>query len=122
MAWRRDGSRLTATGIAYDGQAIYVLDNGVAAKIPWAAVREWRWNIEGYSETRLIGGTAEQRLRNNVHNHDQKIDALSRSGFFVAVADVDKPEWQFTSADETVLRKWHEIFTQINEGRLAVSA
>jgi hypothetical protein len=121
VAWNKDPTRLTGTGIAYTAKAIYILDNGMAAEIPWSAIREWRWRIEGYSQTRLIGGNTGQRIENDVINTNAKVVARTMSGFFVLVSNINKPEWQFTSANETTLKKWNEIFTQINEGRLEIA-
>jgi hypothetical protein len=103
---------LVGTGIAYGGGCVYIMNDGEIARIPWALVRSWRWSIEGYSTTEFVGKVEfVDRLR--AYNIDE-IDMLSarnRSGFFVTVADVEKPVWQFTEWNKAVLEKWDEIFT-----------
>jgi hypothetical protein len=110
------------TGIACDGECILVMDQGEVALIPWADVRSWEWRLEGYNRTQAIGGilnphTASIALQNAV----DKQAAAVESGFFVRVADIDKPVWHFQSTDRRTLERWQEIFEQMNEGRLAAA-
>ena len=113
-------ANLTPTGLATDGANIYVMDDGVGAKIPWAQVRNWGWSTNDapvrYGRTGLGG------LQDDVANKEAAVDAYKNSGFFVSVADVEKPEWQFMTSDEALLKKWMEIFTQIDEGALPQTA
>lgn len=120
--------RACGTGMAYDGRYIYVLDDGEIARIPWSCVRSWQWSIEGHNTIELFTqgvpmalGTSMQIQANNA-NMTASAAAYRDSGFFVTVADVDKPVWQFRTTDEKVLRRWGEIFAQIKEGRLSVAS
>ncbi|HST74887.1 MAG TPA: DUF4755 domain-containing protein [Acetobacteraceae bacterium] len=110
---------LAGTGIAWDGQRLYILDAGEVARIPVSAIRSWTWQIASASSTKLYG-TANLAMQLGVFKENRRniVDARKQSGFFVTVADVDKPRWQFATTDETTLRRWEEILTQVQEGRL----
>ena len=112
-----------ATGMAWDGLHIYIVDDGEVAKVPWNAIRTWSWKIEGFGTSRLIGANgpagAVAQAQNNAINANASAAAKRESGFFIEVADVDRPVMQFRTDDEKVLRRWQEIMTQINEGTLA---
>ena len=114
---RQGADRLTPTGIATDGANIYVMDDGVGAKIPWDKVRNWSWQTE--EAPIRYGRKGFGALEDGVANQQSELNAYLSSGFFVTVADVDKPEWQFMTKDQTLLKKWMEIFTQIDEGAFA---
>lgn len=121
------GNVCWATGIAWDGQFLYVLDKGVGARIPLSAVREWRWsaNRAGTSGWFAVGGAAQA-----MHAQNVALDADARNrqlvnagnGLFLSVRDVDKPTWQFQTSDETALRKWAEILNQAFERQAAASS
>lgn len=120
---------MNGSGIAFDGRYIYVMDDGEIGKIPWSAVREWRWSIEGYDRTEVfaagnvpIGQKLNAQVQANAANIRASAQAKAASGFFLTVADVDKQVWQFTCWDESTLLRWMEIFRQIKEGRLAVAS
>ena len=117
--------KAAGTGMAYDGQYLFIMDDGVVARIPWAAVRNWTWRIEGYSTNKLLdanrAATANARLQNNVGNANASAEAKRNSGFFVEVADIEQPQWQFRTDNEQLLRRWDEILTQIKEGKLATA-
>ena len=114
------GSACWATGIAWDGQFLYVLDKGVGARIPLSAVREWRWsaNRAGTSRWFSVGGAAQAMQAQN-----EALDADARNrqtvnagnGLFLSVRSVDRPVWQFQTSDEAVLRRWAEILNQVFE-------
>jgi hypothetical protein len=52
-ASRSHAGCVVGTGIAYDGQNIYILDDGEIGKIPWKLVRSWQWSIEGYDSVKV---------------------------------------------------------------------
>ena len=111
---------VTASGLAFDpaSKTTYVLDRGRAAEIPWSAIRRWRWVIEGYGTVMAITMNPGVSQGVAAHNMDSRAAAARASGFFIECADVDYPEWQFQCTDRAKLTRWHEIFTQANEGRL----
>ncbi len=118
---RHGGKKITGTGIAYGKGIVYVMDHGIAARIPWADVRNWRWSIEGYDQTQIYGGGAAatgMHFQAAANNQNARLRAGLSSGFFVKVADIDHPEWQFMCTDEALLKRWMEIFKQRNEGRI----
>ena len=59
---------ITGTGLAFDGESIFVLEDGECARIPWSAVRGWRWEIAGQTRTILYGGDAIQQVQVNEIN------------------------------------------------------
>ncbi len=115
-----------ATGAAYDGHWLYVIEEGTAARIPFSKVRKWRWNIETYKDPKLHvnvsvnGATPTPSLPDLLHREavDGWVRARLASGLTVQVADVGKPAWRFTTDDRRVLERWHEILTQMREGTL----
>ena len=122
---RRQG--VVATGLAYDGQQLFSIEESVAEPIAWADVRRFRWTIEAdrTAEVRVdvyapgvpvvpdLGARAAARA-------SRAAEAMTRSGVFLHVADVERPVRQFMTSDQAVLQKWYEILTQMKEGRLAV--
>jgi hypothetical protein len=119
VGWTQaNGKRgITGTGVAYADRMLYMLDSGVAAKIPLADIREWRWEIPGYDK--VIGyGDAGARTSAAFHTAIAKAAARANSGLFVSVKDVEHPEWHFRCSDKAVLDRWHEILTQASEGKL----
>ncbi|MEG3619773.1 DUF4755 domain-containing protein [Magnetovibrio sp. PR-2] len=111
---------LSPAGLATDGNNIFVLDDGVGAKIPWDHVRNWGWTTSDapvrYGRTGF-GGVEDVAV-----NQQEAVKAIQSSGFFVSVSDVEKPRWQFMTKDEDLLNKWMEIFTQIDEEAQAKTA
>lgn len=111
-----------ATGVAWDGQFLYVLDKGVGARIPLAAVREWRWSADraGTSGWFAVGGMVQAMQAQN-----EALDADARNrqavnagnGLFLSVRSVDRPVWQFQTSDEPTLRRWAEVLNQVFEGQ-----
>jgi hypothetical protein len=117
-----DGKSLVGTGMAWDGEHLYVLDAGEVARIALPAIRSWNWNIEAAAQTKLYGKrNAGTDLAVAADNMREAANARKQSGFFITVADIDKPLWKFTTRAEAVLRRWAEILTQINEGRLSAA-
>ncbi len=111
--------KLSAAGMAYADGRLYVLEEGVAAEIPWDMIRSWKWNIDGASQTELYGNAnMGTQLQVGAANQTARAIAHRASGFTVTTADVDKPEWRYQTTDEKVLKRWMEILTQMNEGRL----
>lgn len=112
-------SKVSASGMAYADGRLYILEEGVAAEIPWDEIRDWKWNIDGHSVTQLYGpndvGIALQVAQANAN---ARAVAHRASGFTITTADIDKPEWRFQTTDEKVLKKWMEILTQMKEGRI----
>jgi hypothetical protein len=109
------GKGITGTGVAYADGTVYMLDQGVGAKIPLADIRVWRWEIPGHD--RVIGYGSE-RVAAALHTAAAEAKARSNSGLFVSVKDVEHPEWHFRCDDKAVLDRWHEILTQASEGKL----
>lgn len=112
-------SNLSGSGIAYAGGRIFIVEEGLAAEIPWEDIRSWTWNVEGHNVTQVYGAsdfaTSFQVSNANVA---AKSTAERASGFTVTTASIDKPDWRFQTVDVTVLKRWMEIFNQMNEGRL----
>ena len=110
---------VSGSGIAYSDGRLYILDAGLAAEIPWSCVRNWRWKIAGRAGGFAMGRSA---VEVNMELAKQSADAAMRqhleSGFTIAVSNIDKPEWRFMTTNEVVLKRWEEILTQMNEGRL----
>jgi hypothetical protein len=112
-----EGGKIIGSGIAYADRTLYMMDKGIGAKIPWDEVREWRWEIPG-AETFLAVGNIRDRTAANLATGASKSSAALRSGLFVSISDVQKPEWKFRCQDEKVLKRWNEILTQVNEEKL----
>lgn len=113
---------LSGYGLAYDDSVVYMMEHGLAAKIPWSEVRKWSWNVDGYSTTAVYGGNLANNMSGNmaaaVNNANAKASAYRDSGFFVDVADIEHPRWQYMTIDKKLLTRWMEIFKQVNEGKL----
>jgi hypothetical protein len=108
----------TGTAIAYDNRTIYIMDRGVAAKIPFDSVRSWRWVVDGYQVTKLYGNfDSLTLLKNEFDSLRARVNAIRKSGLFITVANIEHPEWQFMTTDMVLLKKWMEIFRQVQEGR-----
>ena len=126
---------IIATGLAYDGVRLYAVEESIAEPIPWADVRRFSWTIQ-----------TDQAVPVDVHVHvhgvglhgaslpytgdfgaradaaaKRRAAAMTRSGFFLYVADVARPIRHFVTSDRAVLERWFEILTQMKEGRLPVA-
>lgn len=111
-------SEIAGSAIAWDGTSLYVVDGGLAGKIPWGLVREWSWRVEGVQKLSTVNNsTFEQQRRMAEVNQDRASAAYRGSGMFIEVADLEKSSWHFQSANAEVLKRWNEIMTQIGEGR-----
>ena len=123
---RRRG--VVATGLAYDGQRLFAIEESVAESIAWAEVRRFRWpiasdnvvdvpvdvHVPGAPAVPDLGARGDARAR-------RAAEAMTQSGFFLHVKDINRPVRQFMTNDRAVLEKWYEILTQMKEGRLAVA-
>ena len=110
---------MSAAGMAYAGGRLFVLEEGVAAELPWELIRSWKWRTEGASQTHLYGDVdIASQMQIGAANQNAQALAYRASGFIITTADIDKPEWHYQTDDEKVLKKWLEILTQMKEGRL----
>ncbi len=110
----------TCTGIAYSDGRLYIVDDGIAAELPWYKIRSWSWSIAGLNEVFTVGlSDLATNLAVNRRNIQAAGAQIKSSGFFVTVQDIDKPEWRFKTTDEAACMRWQEIITQMNEGGLA---
>lgn len=110
------------TGVAWDGQFLYVLDHGTGARIPLSMVREWRWtaNRAGTTGWAAAGNQVDVALAREqaaVQDVANRWRAEAGNGLFLSVRDVDRPTWQFQTSDEGVLRRWEELLRQAFEGQ-----
>ena len=124
---------IVATGLAYDGERLYVVEESMAEPIPWANVRRFRWTIQTDQavvvdvqvDVSISGGSllyihGDPGARAN-EAAKRRAAAMRRSGFFLYVADVARPVRHFVTSDRAVLERWFEILTQMKEGRLPVA-
>jgi hypothetical protein len=111
--------RFSGTGIALKEGKIYMMDSGMAAHIPWNFIRSWRYEIQGV-ERSLVGVTNYSGVLVPQYSENRE-EAYRGSGFFVTVADIEYPEWQFQTMNKNLAKKWLEIFNQINEGKIQAS-
>lgn len=120
---RQSDKTVCGTGIAYANQNVYIMDHGLCAKLELEDIRSWKWSIEGVSGGSVFvgGNPIETTINNSVSNIQHgmnKFAAWVQSGFFITVADINKPIWQFMTVDKNVLDKWMEIFDQWQEGKI----
>ncbi len=117
------------TGAAYDGSWLYIIEDGVCAQIPFALVRSWQWRIEAYKDPEIhVNVTVNGAHAGPALPDFARSTAVARgialaklaSGLTIQVADVGKPTWRFTTDNRAALERWHEILTQMREGKLAV--
>lgn len=117
-----DGFDICGSGLAYENGVVYIMEKGLAAKIPWADIRNWSWSIDGYDTTTVYGGSLSNNIAGNLQaameNQNCQAAAVRASGFFIEVADIDYPRWQYQTVDQKVLTRWMEIFKQANEGKI----
>ena len=113
--------QISGTGIAYVKGRLYVMDEGVAAEIPWPQIRSWTWNIVGWNSQE--GPSAHARDDTPmVMIHDNargRITAHRESGFTITTRDIQKSTWRFNTIDEKLCTKWMEVLHQMDEGALA---
>lgn len=105
----------TAQGIAYGDGVLYMMRNGVAAKIPLEDIRDWTWRIEGYARNKVYGNNLGLSLEVARDNRAAMRAAAFQSGFFVSVKDAQVPEWHFVSTDKNQLQRLDEMLTQAAE-------
>jgi hypothetical protein len=108
-------------GIAYKDRVVHLMTRGKVYSVPYSQVRTWEWKIRT-PETIEVHGVGMQATAAQASANDSNINAAVRafmqSGFFIQIADENNPMLQFHSSDESVLRKWQEIFNQIDEGKI----
>lgn len=121
---RRRG--VVASGLAYDGKFLYAIEESLAERIAWSQVRRFEWKIEADTATEVHvnvhapGAMHMPDLNAGAARISREAAAMRRSGFFLHVADVERPVRHFVTSNQAVLQKWFEILTQMKEGRLAV--
>lgn len=108
------------SGLAVDNGIVYLMEGGNAISVPWEKVRSWSSNIAGYEQiinttNPLIPGQVAEGMIINKTNTKARVEAINNSGFFVEIASIETPSWQFRTQDEKLLKKWYEIFNQLNE-------
>jgi hypothetical protein len=116
-----EDNKALVDGIAYKDNIVYLMTRGKVFSIPFSLIRKWEWKIRtaGTVEVHGVGvSTAAAQASANDSNINEAVKAFMQSGFFIQIADENNPMLQFHSYDEAVLRKWHEIFTQISEGKI----
>ncbi|MBP2315090.1 hypothetical protein J2852_004441 [Azospirillum soli] len=107
---------INASGFAVSRNRIIVIEKGVAAELPWSSIRSWNWKVSGYEQIRTFGPVGLiQGAQVDAVNRAQRDQAKAESGFFIQVADIEKPEWHVQTDDMKMLKKWHEIFLQLKE-------
>ena len=107
---------LAGSAIAWDGEALYIMDRGEAARIPLPLVREWRWEVTGAETLQTFGRVgAGMKLDVMEANMNASAAAYGTSGMFVTVADVGKPVWQFSTMEKGVLERWSEVLRQVTD-------
>jgi hypothetical protein len=108
-------------GIAYKDRVVHLMTRGKVYSVPYSQVRTWEWKIRT-PETVEVHGAGMQATAAQASANDSNINAAVRafmqSGFFIQIADENNPVLQFHSSDEAVLRRWQEIFNQIDEGKI----
>ena len=119
---------IVATGLAYDGERLYAIEESLAEPIAWKDIRRFRWAIEAdqavhvHVDVHAPGATPIPDFgARQMAQARRDAAALLRSGFFLEVADIDRPVRQFVTNDKAVLQRWYEILTQMKEGRLPVA-
>jgi hypothetical protein len=116
-----EDNKALVDGIAYKDKVVHLMTRGKVFSIPFSHIRKWEWKIRTPETVEIHGAglqaTAAQASAND-SNVNAAVKAFMQSGFFIQVADENNPVLQFHSYDEAVLRKWHEIFTQISEGKI----
>ena len=116
-----EDNKALVDGIAYKDKVVHLMTRGKVFSIPFSLIRQWEWKIRT-AETLEVHGAGIQatvaQASVNDSNVNAAVKAFMQSGFFIQIADENYPVLQFHSYDEAVLRKWHEIFTQISEGKI----
>jgi hypothetical protein len=102
---------MSGSAVAYADGHLFVMNQGLAAKIPLDKIQDYRWNVSEFMyDSSKPFPTPEQR--------DRTTQEYKESGLFIDVADIDHPSWQFNSVDEKVLKRWMEIIRQAKSGEL----
>ena len=119
---------IIATGLAYDGERLYAIEESIAEPIAWKDIRRFRWAIEAdqtvnvHVNVHAPGATHVPDFgARQIAQARRDAAAILQSGFFLEIADIDRPVRQFVTNDKAVLLRWFEILTQMKEGRLPVA-
>lgn len=116
-----EDGKVLVDGLAYKDKVLHVMTRGKVFRIPYSQVRKWEWKIQTPETVEIYGSglqAASAQASANQSNVSAAVRAFMQSGFFIQIADENNPVLQFHSSDEAVLRRWHEIFNQINEGNI----
>lgn len=90
-------------------------------------IREWYWNVEGYTEESYITNAASRgfvgAFQTTYTNADARAQAVANSGLFFRTRDIDYPQIRVGVAgvgqgEVQLLRKWGEVLNQFFEGTL----
>lgn len=95
----------TAIAINRKDSTIFLADKYNRKTYGFEDVREWRYNLAMHQS----GGGFAETVGTNIRNKNE-------TGFFVAMKDIDFPEWRiefkYDSKTEKELKRWMEIMTQ----------
>ena len=122
-SFRQSDRTFSGTAIAYANKVFYIIDHGLGTKFSLDDIRSWEWKIAGasYGSSIAIGNPMHLMMQAQAAQRQAQrteLVALIDSGFFITVADINKPVWQFMNSDKNVLNKWMEIFEQAQEGKI----
>jgi hypothetical protein len=106
------------TGLGWDGERLHVLSEGRLASFPPSLVRSWKSYVDPHvpnvpftwrgpvDKMYAQAQAAAQALR-------QELYARRRSGLFVYVRDINRPEWRIETTDTTKLAQMAELLAQV---------
>lgn len=97
---------------------VLVADGKKLTTIPWSAVRSWEWSVPGADRVTVLTGGLADHLQAGVLNTGAKIRADLASGITFEVKDTSTPTINFRCNSVPMLKRWHEILRQMNEGDL----
>ena len=110
-------SGLTATGIAWDGENLIVIDAGELGIIPVPRIRNWKWSIAGRTHHSAASLNPGYQMQARIANEEEAAKQYVESGLFINVIDLEKPTWHVMTTDKAILERWNELLTQIDEGQ-----
>ena len=102
--------------IALKETTVYILFSKDLYIIPWKDIRGWYWSVEHVQGASPLGMNPVENLRQGAENRRAEEQSDEQSGFFLKLRDTDMPELQLKTKNTKLCKKWHEVFTQINEG------
>lgn len=106
-------------GVDPDKQVVHLKsffnDRSVERTYPFSDIREWHYNLQSGGEVFAVGlGPA---VVAGMANAQTRAKNERETGFFVAVKDIDYPEWHIRFAPgpnrEIEIKRWMEIFRQV---------